>query len=87
MFVSKFVVINVIVAFAVCSILDLPKVRSYIVLILTCLIVFLLAFRLIFACIYLVKYQFKRCFLKFTSEEIGANIQNGKHVLQGLRLI
>lgn len=87
LFVSKFVVVNVVVAFLACSVIDLPKVRSYIILILTCLVVFLLAFRLIFAMIYLVKYKLKSCFLRFSSEEINANIANGKQVLQGLRTI
>lgn len=86
-FISRFVVINVLVAFVISSVIDLPKVRSYVILILTCLVVFLLIFRLVFAMIYLIKYQLKSCFLRFSSDEINLNIQNGKHVLQGLRLI
>jgi hypothetical protein len=56
------------VAFGVTQVLDLPEVRNYVILIMTCLVVFLLAFRLLFAFIYLIKYAIKSCWLRFTSD-------------------
>lgn len=86
-FVFRFLLVNVLVAFAVTQVLGLPGVRGYIILIVTCLVVFLLGFKLIFAAFYLLVYNLKRCASKFSADTISNNIKNGKQVLHGLRVI
>jgi|JI6StandDraft_1071083.scaffolds.fasta_scaffold02937_15 hypothetical protein len=78
---------NILLAYIICQILDLPKVKASIIFGLTCLVVFLLVFRLVFALLYLVKYQFKKCYMKFSSETINQNLQNGQQVLRALKNI
>lgn len=47
----------------------------------------MLVWRLFFASIYLIKYQFKKCSLKFTTDIINENIRRGSQVLAGLNTI
>lgn len=86
-FVCIFLIVNVLIAFAICQVIDLPRVRGGLILAIACLVVFLLSFRLIFAFFYLLKYWLKSCFLRFSSEMINSNLQNGKQVLLGLKNI
>lgn len=86
-FVGHFLLWNVVVAFVLTNVMDLYLVRSYVILVMTCLVVFLLAFKLIFAMLYLLRYWLRSCCLRFTSDEINQNIKSGKRVLQILNQI
>lgn len=86
-FVSIFMVANILLAFGICIVLHFHKVKGSVILGLTCLTAFLLAFRLIPAGLYLLKYKLKTCCMKFSSNTINNNIKNGEQVLRGLRNI
>lgn len=86
-FIFKFALANILVAYAVSQVLGLPGVRGFVILIVTCLVVFMLAFKLLFSGLYLFYYKLKNCTAKFSSETVNANIQNGRQVLHGLRII
>ena len=62
-------------------------VKNIVILVVTCLTSFLLIWRLFFASIYLIKYQFKSCGLKFSTEVVNENMRRGSQVLAGLNSI
>lgn len=86
-FVFKFALTNILIAFAISQVLDLPEVRGYTIVVVTCLVVFMLGFKLIFSALYLFCYCIRRCTAKFSSDTINTNIKNGKQVLHCLRII
>lgn len=86
-FICIFMIANILLAYGICQVLHISKVKGSVILGLTCLTAFLLAFRLVPAGLYLLKYKFKSCCMKFSSETINNNIKNGEQVLRGLRNI
>lgn len=66
-----FLTVNVLIAYIVVQVLHIDVVKGSVIFGLLCLVVFLLAFRLVFAGLYLLKYKFKKCCMKFPSETIN----------------
>lgn len=64
---------------------DYPK--NVLILATTCLVAFLLGFRLIFAAIYLMKYYGQRPWKVFSSNYINENRANGQRILNALNMI
>ncbi len=64
---------------------DYPK--NVLILTTTCLVAFLLGFRLIFAGIYLMKYYAQRPWKVFSSNYINENRANGQRILNALNMI
>lgn len=87
-FVLQYLTTNVIVSY-ICikaSEMDLP--RNVLILISACLVAFMLIFRLVPAGIYLIKYNCKKAFgRKFSAEYRNNNLENGKRILNALRII
>lgn len=86
-FICIFMIANILLAYGIVQVLHIRKVKGSVILGLGCLIAFLLAFRLIPAGLYLMKYKLKTCCMRFSSETINNNIKNGQQVLKGLRNI
>ena len=81
-FVLQYVTINIIVAYVIICLSDYDYPRNVIIFTSTCLVAFLLAFRLIGAFIYLVKYSFKKLFChKLPNGYAKKNLQNGENIL------
>ena len=61
--------------------------RNVIILVSTCLVAFLLGVRLIFAVLYLIKYNVKRPWRVFSANYINENRANGNRILNALNMI
>lgn len=79
--------INILLSYGIAQVLHFPKVQGSVIFGLTCLVVFLLVFRLVFALFYLLKYKCKSLYMRFSSETINQNLQNGQQVLRALKNI
>jgi chitin synthase len=66
-FVCIFMMVNILLAYGVCQVLNLKDVRASVIFGLTCLVVFLLGFRLVPALLYLLKYKCKSLYMRFSS--------------------
>ena len=67
---------------------EIDLLRNILILITTCLVAFLLMFRLLPAAYYLLKYNIRKlCGRKFSSEYINGNLANGTRILNALRII
>lgn len=87
-FVLQYITTNVIVSYVCVKLSEYVIPRNYIILITTCLVAFLLLFRLIPAAIYLLRYNIKKiCGRKFSPEYINNNIENGTRILNALKNI
>lgn len=87
-FVLQYISINVVLSFILIKASELDVARNGVILASTCLVAFLLLFRLIPAAIYLIKYYLMRiCNSKFSTQFIKNNLNNGNRILNALRVI
>lgn len=86
-FVAKYLLINLVLGYVIMEVIHFQIVKNIVILVITCLTSFLLIWRLVFAAIYLIKYQFKKCGLGFSTDVINENIRRGSQVLAGLNSI
>lgn len=78
---------NVLLGFVLIEMTKYDSTKNIIILISAALVVFLLAFRLIFAFIYTLKYYgFRNC-KKFESEKVNENRARGYRIYNALRMI
>ena len=78
---------NVVLAYALIQLTKFDFTRNLIILASSALVVFLLAFRLIFAAIYLIKYYIVRACKTLPPEYVNENRNHGYKVYNALRLI
>jgi len=86
-FVLQYISTNVVTSYILIKLSTFDYPRNVIILSSTCLVAFLLGFRLIFAVIYLIKYYGKRPWKVFTSNYINENRANGNRILNALKMI
>lgn len=87
-FVLQYITANVVVAYVCIKAAEMDVPRNAIILVFACLVVFMLIFRLVPAAIYLLKYNLRKlCGRKFSSEYRNNNLENGKRILNALRVI
>ena len=86
-FILQYISTNSIFSYILIKLTFFDYPRNIIILSSTCLVAFLLGFRLIFAAIYLVKYYAKRPWKVFTSSYINENRANGSRILNALNMI
>ena len=87
-FVLQYITANVVISFICVKISEMDLTRNILILFTTVLVVFMLLFRLVAAMIYLIKYYCRKYFgRKFSPEYIKNNLNNGKRILNALRVI
>ncbi len=86
-FVLQFITTNVVLSYVLIKVSEYDYARNVLILVSTCLVAFLLGFRLIFALFYLIKYYIQKPWKIFTSYYINENRANGNRVLTALRMI
>lgn len=87
MFVLQYITSNVVVSYILIKLSTFDYPRNLIILASTCLVAFMLGFRLIFAAIYLLKYYATRPWKIFTPNYINENRANGNRILNALNMI
>jgi hypothetical protein len=85
--VLQYVSTNVVLSYVIIRLTAYDYPRNIVILISTCLVAFLLGFRLIFAAIYLVKYYAKRPWKVFSSNYVNENRANGNRIFNALKII
>lgn len=83
----QYVGTNVILSYVLIQLTRFDLTRNIIILVSSALVVFLLAFRLIFAGIYLIKYYLVRACQKLPTHYVNENRQHGYRVYNALKLI
>lgn len=84
----QYITTNVVISYVCVKLAEMDLPRNCLILVTTCLVAFLLLFRLVPAAIYLLKYNIRKiCGRKFKSEYINSNIQNGTRILNALKII
>jgi hypothetical protein len=86
-FVLQYVGSNVIISYILIQLTKFDFTRNIIILASSALVVFLLAFRLIFAAFYLLKYYLVRSCQKLPTEYVNENRTHGYRVYNALKLI
>ena len=87
MFVLQYISTNVVVSYILIKLCTFDYPRNVVILASTCLVAFMLGFRLLFAAGYLIRYYAKRPWNVFTSNYINENRANGNRILNALRMI
>lgn len=83
----QYVTSNVIASYVLVKLSTFDYPRNVIILASTVLVAFLLGVRLIFALIYLIKYNCKRPWKTFSSNYINENRANGNRIFNALNMI
>ena len=87
-FVLQYVTTNVVFSYIIITISDYDILRNVVILVTTCLVAFLLAFRLLAAGFYLITYYLvKLCCKKLPEGYANRNLSNGRRILNALREI
>ncbi len=78
---------NIVLSYLVVRAAEFPEVRNFVILGITILVSFLLLFRLVFAAIYLVRYNCQKMFNKYSDNYIIQNKKNGHRIKSILNTI
>ncbi len=83
----QYVCTNVLLSFVLESLTRYDLTKNIIILLSSALVVFLLAFRLVFAVSYIIKYYLTRRCKVFSSEKVNEHRSHGFKIYNALRLI